>query len=164
MLSTLKDLGYSTVELLLTPLQFGIPNSRLRYYLLAKMTPLTFPCKSGQREQKIWRHIPGHGNDWLDTRLDSLDSDDAVEHLSKYLDEDVESNEPHQHVVSDRVLQKWGKLFDIVKPNSQRTCCFTRGDQLAFNSVRSQVDIDSLPRIHSAGRTCRFCSATQRSS
>ncbi|KAJ8299724.1 hypothetical protein KUTeg_023784 [Tegillarca granosa] len=29
-------------EFLLTPLQFGIPNARLRYYLIAKRKPLIF--------------------------------------------------------------------------------------------------------------------------
>lgn len=124
------------MELLLTPLQFGVPNSRLRYYLLAKMTPLAFHSQSGQDEQKIWRHIPGHGKEWFDTRLVSPDSGDTVKDLKKYLDEDGELNEFQQHAVSDRVLQKWGKLFDIVKPSSQRSCCFTRGNQLSFNTVR----------------------------
>ena len=36
LLHTLAALGYATQELLLTPLQFGVPNSRLRYYLLAR--------------------------------------------------------------------------------------------------------------------------------
>jgi len=32
----LQDSGYIYQEFLLTPLQFGIPNSRLRYYCMAK--------------------------------------------------------------------------------------------------------------------------------
>ncbi|KAJ3127012.1 C-5 cytosine-specific DNA methylase [Nowakowskiella sp. JEL0407] len=36
LISTLHKLGYSYKEWLLTPLQFGIPNDRLRYYLTAK--------------------------------------------------------------------------------------------------------------------------------
>ena len=46
----LKRLGYKFQEFLLSPMQFGIPNSRLRFYLLAKRSPfsLTFlkqPCR-----------------------------------------------------------------------------------------------------------------------
>uniref|UniRef100_H2Y5J3 tRNA (cytosine(38)-C(5))-methyltransferase n=1 Tax=Ciona savignyi TaxID=51511 RepID=H2Y5J3_CIOSA len=39
----LKQLGFSVVEFLLSPKQFGIPNSRLRYYLLAKHNQKEFP-------------------------------------------------------------------------------------------------------------------------
>jgi len=39
---TLKSCGYSFQEFLLSPTQFGIPNSRLRYYLVAKKKPLQF--------------------------------------------------------------------------------------------------------------------------
>ena len=38
----LHGLGYNVQEFLLSPNQFGIPNSRLRYYLLAKRKPLQF--------------------------------------------------------------------------------------------------------------------------
>ena len=39
----LHSLGYSVQEFLLSPNQFGIPNSCLRFYLLAKRKPLRFP-------------------------------------------------------------------------------------------------------------------------
>ena len=39
---TLERAGYSYQEFLLSPSQFGVPNSRLRYYLLAKKRPLMF--------------------------------------------------------------------------------------------------------------------------
>jgi tRNA (cytosine38-C5)-methyltransferase len=37
LVSTLDDLGYKIKEYILTPLQFGIPNDRKRYYLTAKL-------------------------------------------------------------------------------------------------------------------------------
>ncbi|XP_078366241.1 tRNA (cytosine(38)-C(5))-methyltransferase-like isoform X2 [Oculina patagonica] len=40
--ATLKACGYGYQEFLLSPSQFEIPNSRLRYYLLAKKKPLQF--------------------------------------------------------------------------------------------------------------------------
>lgn len=46
---TLKFCGYTYQEFLLSPTQFGIPNSRLRYYLLAKKKPLQF-CFSTRDE------------------------------------------------------------------------------------------------------------------
>ncbi|XP_013412300.1 uncharacterized protein LOC106175034 [Lingula anatina] len=42
MVSTLRECGYNFQEFLLTPLQFGVPNSRMRYYMVAKKKPLTF--------------------------------------------------------------------------------------------------------------------------
>ena len=44
----LYHLGYEVQEFLLSPSQFGIPNSRLRYYLLAKRKPLQFTLQLHQ--------------------------------------------------------------------------------------------------------------------
>ena len=41
----LQRVGYSYQEFLLSPNQFGVPNSRLRYYLLAKKKPLAFALR-----------------------------------------------------------------------------------------------------------------------
>ncbi|KJA23546.1 hypothetical protein HYPSUDRAFT_137529 [Hypholoma sublateritium FD-334 SS-4] len=130
LVSTLRTIGYRIVELLLTPLQFGIPNSRLRYYLLAKTAPLCFAhvlTDSSGGEDRIWRQIPGVGLPWTDPRFeDASDTSGMVAQLRVYLDT---GDEEHylKHKISDRILQKWGRLFDIVKPSSRRTCCFTRG-------------------------------------
>ena len=43
----LRRLGCEVQEFLLSPSQFGIPNSRLRYYLLAKRKPLQFAQMPG---------------------------------------------------------------------------------------------------------------------
>jgi len=42
-----------TQELLLSPTQFGIPNSRLRYYLLAKQRPLSFCFETTQEVSTV---------------------------------------------------------------------------------------------------------------
>lgn len=152
----LKELGYETMELLLTPLQFGIPNSRLRYYMLARRTPFNVPITpsslsslsttgttEAQHEPKVWRHIPGRGSDWVDPRdghnkVESVEN--SVDEIRRYLDSDEESEWRmvvgedgkerwvHPCMVPDRVLEKWGRLFDIVLPVARRTCCFTRGE------------------------------------
>lgn len=125
-LSTLKALGYTTAEFLLTPLQFGIPNSRLRYYLLAKKLPLGFVDKASDLLQ---RHIPGSGSNWADPRIAaSVTTLPSTREVRDYLDF---SMQPGSFSIPDRVLEKWGRLFDIVLPSSQRTCCFTRGEDLS---------------------------------
>lgn len=119
---TLRSLGYTTAEFLLTPLQFGIPNSRLRYYLLAKKEPSRFPDAV---EDAVKRHIPSLGGDWVDPRTnDDLDDRSHVPELRSYLDANVLHDD---YRIPDRVLEKWGRLFDIVLPSARRTCCFTRG-------------------------------------
>lgn len=123
---TLDLNGYSVIELVLTPLQFGIPNSRLRYYLLAKARPSTFADVTSKKNSSIWKHIPGHGEPWVDNRNNTDFT--SILQLRHYLDVDSEFLAHHPNRVPDHVLQKWGRLFDIVLPSSRRTCCFTRGN------------------------------------
>lgn len=127
MLAILAQLGFVTRELLLTPLQFGVPNSRLRYYLLAARRP-SDPFLSSVDSGRILRHIPGHGTEWSDARLSSSAGSEMVENnvrpLRDYLDG---TDNQLAYPVPERVLSKWGRLFDIVLPSATRTCCFTRG-------------------------------------
>ncbi|KAJ6569515.1 S-adenosyl-L-methionine-dependent methyltransferase [Mycena capillaripes] len=129
LVSTLRSLGYTIAEFLLTPLQFGIPNSRLRYYLLAKKSPLSFRDLPNEDAGEALREIPGRGSKpWPDRRVESTlastgNDEVSVREIREYLDsEPVEG-----YVIPDKVLRKWGRLFDIVLPSSRRTCCFTRG-------------------------------------
>ncbi|KAH9036647.1 S-adenosyl-L-methionine-dependent methyltransferase [Lactarius pseudohatsudake] len=124
-LDVLTKLGFATRELLLTPLQFSVPNSRLRYYLLASCTSGAFGS-SVYPPDRILRHIPGRAANWEDTRASGA-SDTVgnwVRPLRDYLDRE---NAVTANTVPDRVLIKWGRLFDIVSPCATRTCCFTRG-------------------------------------
>lgn len=123
LVDTLQRCGYITSEFLLTPLQFGIPNSRLRYYLLAKSQSMTFARQASSASAKtVLRYIPGSGELWADDG-----ENDSVAALSEYLDTGFELD---ALTIPDRVLEKWGRLFDIVKPSSRRTCCFTRGESI----------------------------------
>jgi tRNA (cytosine38-C5)-methyltransferase len=122
-LAVLVKLGFATRELLLTPLQFGVPNSRLRYYLLAALRP----SFSSVDPDRILRHIPGHSTEWSDARTSSSAStmENNVRSLRDYLDR---KDTQMASAVPERVLMKWGRLFDIVLPSATRTCCFTRGE------------------------------------
>ena len=57
--------------------------------------------------------------------------------LEPYLDELTEEEEK-VYGIPDRVLEKWGRLFDIVLPTSTRTCCFIRGVSI-HNYVQDRV-------------------------
>lgn len=129
MLATLVKLGFVTREFLLTPLQFGVPNSRLRYYLLAARPSGAFlPSVTSDR---ILRHIPGHDTEWSDARSSSSAGPEMTENkvrpLREYLDRKESKDTQGAYAVPERVLMKWGRLFDIVLPSATRTCCFTRG-------------------------------------
>ncbi|EJD04475.1 S-adenosyl-L-methionine-dependent methyltransferase [Fomitiporia mediterranea MF3/22] len=130
LLETLHACNYTTVELLLTPLQFGIPNSRLRYYLLAKQLPSSF------------------AND--------TPEDCETTQLRAYLDRAADSAEDETSSVPDRVLLRWGRLFDIVLPSSRRSCCFTRGyTQLverAGSILQMNEYLDVSPQFSPANR------------
>ncbi|KAG1829468.1 S-adenosyl-L-methionine-dependent methyltransferase [Suillus variegatus] len=115
LVDALQRFGYVVAEFLLTPVQFGIPNSRLRYYLLAKLSPLRFSGLHESQFDGVHETIPG-------TALDV-----PIHSLKEYLDPTNEDGIPLRHSIHDRVLSKWGRLFDIVLPSDRRTCCFTRG-------------------------------------
>jgi tRNA (cytosine38-C5)-methyltransferase len=131
----MQSLGYKTLELLLTPLQFGIPNSRLRYYFLAKKDPLQFMHTAVDHPDRVWRHIPGQGQDWVDDRFDdSTEANLRIPCLSSYLDG---PNEVPSYSIPDKVLFKWGRFFDVIYPSSRRSCCFTRGESTFLRSLRT---------------------------
>jgi len=134
LLSRLKSLGYLVLEYLLSPLQFGIPNSRLRYYLLAKLVPLPIPCAdpSELATNRIRRNIPGRQTEWTDSHSSGKQNDRYVREIRQYLD-DAEDTQA-EYAIPYRVLRKWGRLFDIVLPSSRRSCCFTRG--LTFENIK----------------------------
>jgi tRNA (cytosine38-C5)-methyltransferase len=121
-IKTLSQLGYNLLEFLLTPLSFGIPNSRLRYYLLARLEPLSPP--TGTSTTEISRYIPGRETTWVDDG-DRSGMVHGTRTVRDYLDH--EGSNLDDCTIPPRVLEKWGRLFDIVLPASYRTCCFTRG-------------------------------------
>ena len=138
MLLILTRLGFVTRELLLTPLQFGVPNSRLRYYLLATARPAGAFSEDSER---ILRHIPGYPADWDDAKSSAAAPEtveNKVRSVRDYLDrKDTQT----AYAVPERVLIKWGRLFDIVLPSATRTCCFIRGLSTWLTNLHWQLTL-----------------------
>ncbi|KAG8905833.1 hypothetical protein FRB99_008135 [Tulasnella sp. 403] len=113
---TLHSLGYAIEEFLLSPTQFGIPNSRLRYYLLARLSETPQEATL----QPVLRQIPSTFHD--------QDPPPPLRPISDYLDPPIDHTPglSHPNSVPRHILEKWGRLFDIVKPGDRRSCCFTR--------------------------------------
>lgn len=150
-MSTLQRLGYTTAEFALNPLQFGIPNSRLRYYLLAKLYPLRFVGLGSTKSDHLLDHIPPHHDPHIESRQTSHT---ASPDLRRYIDLMMDKERFAQFRIPDRVLNKWGRLFDVVLPSGTRTCCFTRGNRTPMNSSKLAIHKDI--RVHSACGRCWF--------
>jgi len=112
--STLKEAGFNYQEFLLCPRLLGIPNSRLRYYLLAKRSD----SWSFEPQKEIIQNF-----DMFTDSLSKMNLDSDVKILSDYL----EVEDAAESIVPDTVLSKHATVLDIVRPDSRVSCCFTSG-------------------------------------
>ncbi|KAI5885227.1 S-adenosyl-L-methionine-dependent methyltransferase [Schizophyllum commune H4-8] len=166
-LSILQSMGYHCAEFLLTPLQFGIPNSRLRYYLLARRDP--FPSISSKSAASVLRYIPGHGSGpWIDPRTEGPASSTVsfkTRCLQEFLDQNMAESIAAKYTIPDKVLVKWGWLFDIVYPSDRRTCCFTRGYtklvERAGSILQMNEDMDTTQTFEEYQEACQETNPTQ---
>ncbi|XP_050419759.1 tRNA (cytosine(38)-C(5))-methyltransferase [Adelges cooleyi] len=132
--TTLNQSGFTFREFLLSPKHFGICNSRLRYYLLAKAKPLSFNIA-------IQNEIVCD-NTW-DTKLCK-----SITKVSDVLCERGEDLE--KYLIRDDLLLKYYKVLDVVTRNSTGSCCFTRsyGTYLrGTGSVFSSLDDQQVKQI-----------------
>ncbi|XP_077978631.1 tRNA (cytosine(38)-C(5))-methyltransferase-like [Glandiceps talaboti] len=223
LITTLKNCHYQFQEFLLSPNQFGIPNSRLRYFLLAKRHPHQFHFKltdqileslpnkcanscCGEAHDSAIGHMKGDSslpkdsegvgetsesapsvgentntetveakplcaspsdsaastssclatgdngkqtvamettpivmptqccqnsctcaNVQLSVQCsgDSFTDKDEMKYIREFLED--EGKDFSQYLVGEKILVRFGRLMDIVKPSCQRSCCFTKG-------------------------------------
>ena len=104
LLETLKSRGYSVQEFLISPVELGIPNSRLRYYLLAKL--------NGAQNKLLHEKV----------ELKNIESNK----ISHYLQQENENFGIESFLIPDNVLQRFWKIMDIVHEDSIGSCCFTK--------------------------------------
>eukprot|EP00045_Choanoeca_perplexa_P014488 m.170566 g.170566 ORF g.170566 m.170566 type:complete len:398 (+) comp16692_c0_seq1:1509-2702(+) len=163
-ITTLTQLDYRWQEFWLSPDQFGIPNSRLRYFLVA-LAKETVPAHS---DPLLWTgrllyHVPGcngHFETDYDTHL-TLNAPytyppqqrekpvhrpwqrQAVQCLGEYL-----SPGPHDDVaIPSKVVCRWGQLLDVVTPTSTRSLCFTKGYGHKVEGTGSVVQQSTLTKV-----------------
>ena len=119
-------LSFKTKEFLISPTQLGVPNSRLRYYLIAKKVISPRPVVNYSEGQHPTVDII------TDLSQTSEISPTVVKQflqtesctLEKYLSSCHAKDE--SLLLSDQVLGKYGEIVDIVKPSSTNSCCFTK--------------------------------------
>ncbi|KAI5724144.1 hypothetical protein M8J76_016053 [Diaphorina citri] len=119
--SMLTRAGFRFQEFLLSPTQFGVPNSRTRYYLIAKRSPAALEasfCFETSNE--------------LMTELPKLKSKTCNPLLSRMtLHSILDSTDPsddlyRRYLVSDKDLLRRFHVFDIVNGKASSTNCFTK--------------------------------------
>lgn len=138
--------GFSWQEFLISPSAVGIPNSRLRYYLIGKRTMLPWPFElSGN----ILESIPGWVNSnsstpyfhlvlkekavWRERRKKLLrKACTSTLHLppgfcvGDVLDRAVEPETNEANSCIPLPLERYEQAMDIVTFTSTNTCCFTK--------------------------------------
>ncbi|XP_028289355.1 tRNA (cytosine(38)-C(5))-methyltransferase isoform X1 [Parambassis ranga] len=156
LVKTLSECGYTFQEVMVSPISVGIPNSRLRYFLIARISseelkvseildafPLTAESDSsnqptvlspilspptGQSENNMeGSHILYK----LETTTDAQrkmdqNKDLSVRQIKDFLEPHVEDS-MEQHLLPPKTLLRYSFLLDIVKPTCRRSVCFTKG-------------------------------------
>ncbi|XP_066594735.1 tRNA (cytosine(38)-C(5))-methyltransferase [Prorops nasuta] len=125
----LKSSEFNYTELILSPCQFGIPNSRHRYYLVAKKKSLKFVLTSSvlltSLPENIMKLIP------KSTHYQLLDKDKLrntnggkkcfkIKHILE-LNDDQPS-----YLIPQKILQKHINVLDIRNSEDDGSCCFTK--------------------------------------
>ena len=123
MIDMLNKLSFDTKSFLLSPTQLGVPNSRLRYYLIAKRQS---NISQGNEKNSILPEIitdPAQLHDVLPIIAETFLANTEPNTLQKYLRCNPNSD---KLLLSDTVLSKYGEILDIVKSSDKNCCCFTK--------------------------------------
>ncbi|KAF9979705.1 tRNA (cytosine-5-)-methyltransferase [Modicella reniformis] len=195
LVGALSRCGYEFQEMLITPLQFGIPNSRMRYYCLARKTDmvgsfvhnvtgtligyipsldtqggedsqgsdkekdfvdtrkhgelsgLSAPLATKRRRTSLLSSVKTKDSQGNNSALTGTPDEDAiladpvlalkVETLEKYIEfTDIDDERMKRYMIPDKTLLKYGRLFDIVKKTTRRSCCFTKGKRTVVVRTR----------------------------
>uniref|UniRef100_A0A3Q3SY04 tRNA (cytosine(38)-C(5))-methyltransferase n=1 Tax=Mastacembelus armatus TaxID=205130 RepID=A0A3Q3SY04_9TELE len=134
MVQTLKDCGYTFEEIMVSPTSVGIPNSRLRYYLLAKISPenvgiqtssehCVFYCRNGALRGRILYKLETTTDA---QRKENQNNDLSVRQIQDYLEPQSEIN-MELYLLPPKTLLRYALLMDIVQPTCRRSTCFTKG-------------------------------------
>jgi len=107
LIKCLKENDFIFQEFILSPSQFGTPNSRHRYYCLATKPPNSFTFKP--QESPIMEVLP-----------------ETVTSECFKIEDILEDVDFKKYALSDRTLIKRLKVLDICYGNSKRSCCFTK--------------------------------------
>jgi len=128
-------------EFLLTPVTVGVPNSRLRYYLLAKRVDLKWcfePSKTimtgvpmwGSLEMPYGPIVTDHKEIWREYRTQAEKSGNINTELGPdewCVGDILENGDMDTYAIPTKLISKYGIAMDIVSYDSVKTNCFTKG-------------------------------------
>ncbi|KER25587.1 hypothetical protein T265_14186, partial [Opisthorchis viverrini] len=164
-LKVLHNCGYRYQQFLLTPLQFGVPNCRLRYYLVASSS--SDSASSGLFAPHV--HDSSHANTIHivpPADLPPLPGCECpvclghVNHITKP-DENFDEYLPYCRPISDYLtqhqqhsnldflddscLRRYFHVLDIVRPCDHKSRCFTKGYQKRIEGTGSVLQTATDP-------------------
>ncbi|KAJ3109661.1 DNA helicase mcm9 [Phlyctochytrium planicorne] len=131
---TLTACSYTYQGFVLNPLDLGIPNSRPRFFLLAKHPSLKFaepdatssitnPASTLFEALKTHSHSDAFGSpDDFFHFLNEGTGKPARKPIEAFLEEGVDD----ALLVDEEMLWKGGKMLDVVTGGDNRSCCFTK--------------------------------------
>ncbi|KAJ1792983.1 hypothetical protein LPJ59_004770 [Coemansia sp. RSA 2399] len=135
LVETLGNMGFVINECLLSPVQFGIPNNRVRYFLVASMrhgeTEGSSALVNKQRtEEYLQRGRDAVHTEWpFGPAVAGMSKTRAVARpsclLESYIDHTLD-NEASLHVPEADIIKRRNLEFDIVRPSSKQTSTFTK--------------------------------------
>uniref|UniRef100_A0AAX7VWE8 tRNA aspartic acid methyltransferase 1 n=1 Tax=Astatotilapia calliptera TaxID=8154 RepID=A0AAX7VWE8_ASTCA len=155
LVKTLTECGYTFQEIMISPISVGIPNSRLRYFLIAKISTEDLNTQAPSKILDFFPHLaesdssehptflspacqgasqPEEGTDVLfklETTAEAQrkirqNSNLSVKQIKEFLEPQMEVNmEPY--LLPPKTLLRYGLVLDIVQPTCRRSVCFTKG-------------------------------------
>nr|AHB82105.1 DNA methyl-transferase [Schmidtea mediterranea] len=161
LVSILSESAYSFQEFLLSPLQFGVPNSRLRYYLIAKlegkgslMQDLEAISYKPYFDRKLYQcNCPvcsGRSRSLENDHVNHFERNlEFCDRISAYLEADnlAEPHEGHK-LIDEKVLEKGFSKLDIVTESSNKTCCFIKCYAKKIEGSGSYYQMTSCEEAH----------------
>ncbi|KAK7881362.1 hypothetical protein WMY93_029771 [Mugilogobius chulae] len=144
LVKTLSENGYDFKEMLVSPTSVGVPNSRLRYFLLAQRSHFradtqtqicqTFPgsVQNVHEQSAVCDHTPQDSVLYkLETpeqiqRKQEQNRDQSVRHIRDFLDSNPDLD-LDQYLLPPKTLLRYANILDIVRPGCRRSTCFTKG-------------------------------------
>ncbi|XP_034004162.1 tRNA (cytosine(38)-C(5))-methyltransferase [Trematomus bernacchii] len=149
LVKTLTECGYTFQEVMVSPTSVGIPNSRLRYFLIAKISTENLSIQSSkildafphpaeqpkvlspsadtcQPEEEVQE---GHVLYKLETKTDaqrkmSQNNDLSLRLIQDFLEPQIDME---LYLLPPKTLLRYALLLDIVRPTCRRSVCFTKG-------------------------------------
>ncbi|KAJ3646568.1 hypothetical protein Zmor_024152 [Zophobas morio] len=109
LIDALKKWDFNYQEFILSPTQVGVPNTRHRYYCLAKKSPAVFNFDV----EILKTELP------LPHNCENINNYNIGEIIEKHQDSSFK-------YLEDKILTKHVKILDICHSNSRNSCCFTK--------------------------------------